>query len=367
MSSPAETVLIAAQSGRSLAQAARAAGFLPLVADCFADGDTCAAGEVALVAHGLHRASLISALDRLAAGKTPIGLVCGSGFEDRSVLLATLQRRHILLGNDAETVRRLKDPVAFARLCRDLGIPHPEISLAPQSGAWLSKRRGGAGGWHVHEAAPGRSPARGHYLQKAVAGAPVSLLFLAASGRALVLDSSRQWADRAPRRPFRYGGAARPAGIAPEIAAAMAGAVHCMARTVPLIGLNSADFLLQENGSFHLLEINPRLGATLDLYPDERGRLFHMHVDACRGTVPDAAPEFANASAAAIVYAPRALTIGAAPRWPDWAADRSAAGTRIPRGAPLCTVLAAAASPEAAERLVRKRAGAIIGLVGEPK
>lgn len=364
-------MLIAATSGRALAACARRAGFVPLVADLFDDLDTRALAGASLrvpggLARGFAPGALAAALDRLAAGRRPEGLVVGSGFEDRPGLLGALGARHGLIGNAPATVATAKDPPGFAALCGGLGIPHPEIRLeggreAPRSGDWLRKRRGGSGGAHV---APARSPAhRGFYLQRRAEGAAVSALFLADGARCLILGFSRQWADPAPGRPFRYGGAVRPASVTDAQADAMGRAVARLAPALGLVGLNSADFLLRPDG-MDLLEINPRPGATLDIFADTQGRLFHMHVDACRGRLPGRPPAFAGSNAACVAYAPRALDLPAGFCWPDWAADRQAPGTPVAKGAPLCTVLAAAGDAEEAAGLARARAASILRLAG---
>jgi predicted ATP-grasp superfamily ATP-dependent carboligase len=358
-------VLIAAQSGRALAAAARRAGYVPLVADLFGDLDTRElAGAVAVVpgdlARGFERAGLLAALDRLAAGRAPVGLVVGSGFERRPALLRALAG-HGLLGNAAATVARLKDPFAFAALCRDCDVPHPPVALVPGEGAWLRKRAGGAGGGHVRPAA-GRAVRPPHYLQRAVAGTPVSALFLADGRRSLTLGFSEQWCAPAPRRPYRYGGAVRPAALAPATQQALREATDRLARAAGLVGLNSADFRVRPDG-FDLLEINPRPGATLDLFADAAG-LFQWHLDACRGRLPAGPPGFAGAAAAAVVYAPRPLVLPDDFAWPAWTADRQPPGLPVPLQAPLCSVLATAADAAAARALVEHRAACILALTG---
>ena len=79
-------------SARALSQSARAAGYAPLAADLFCDLDTQEAAERSVridgdLERGLEWPPLAAALERLAAGREPIGVVCGSGFEDRPDLL----------------------------------------------------------------------------------------------------------------------------------------------------------------------------------------------------------------------------------------------------------------------------------------
>ncbi|HTW28978.1 MAG TPA: ATP-grasp domain-containing protein [Acetobacteraceae bacterium] len=359
----APAVLIAALSGRALAAAARRAGYAPLVADLFGDLDTreIAAACATLpggVARGPDAAALLAALERLAAGRKPVGLVLGGGFEHRPGLLRALARRFRLLSNAPAVVARVKDPRRFAALCRTLGVPHPETrDAAPSAGAWLRKRAGGAGGAHVAEATPDAAR-RGWYVQRRVAGEPVSALFLADGRAARLVGFSRQWPDPTPERPFRYGGAVRPAVLPPPTADPMMQAVDRLTAALGLVGLNSADFLCRADG-FDLLEINPRPGATLDIFADAAGSLFRLHLEACDGRLPLAAPVFTGAAASVTVYTARRMQVPAGFAWPDWAADRQPARVAVPRGGPLCTVLATAPDAAAAEALARRRAGAL--------
>ena len=126
-------VLIAAASGRALAASAQRGGYVPLVADAFGDRDTLAAAaahvQADLLARPIDGDELCAALSRLANGYEPVGLVWGSGFEDRGDLLDRIAARWRLIGNDAATVARVKDPLRLAALCRAANIPHPETSL----------------------------------------------------------------------------------------------------------------------------------------------------------------------------------------------------------------------------------------------
>jgi uncharacterized protein len=326
------TVLIAAVSGRALAASARRGGYAPLVADFFGDQDTIAAAHahVRLEAGSvlsMNARELLAAFEILAASRQPAGAVCGSGFEDRPELLARIAQRWTLLGNKPETVARVKDPLAFAEICRNCGIPHPETALTPPADptGWLRKRKGGAGGWHIGAAAGHRTSDTGFYFQRRVQGTAVSALVLADGHRAMILGYSVQWSSPTPRHPFRYGGAARPAALSPEIVSGISGAVQRLMSAARIIGLNSIDFLV-DGHEFHLLEVNPRPGAT----------------------------------ASAIVYADDDIPSIPAMEWPSWIADRPCVGASVKAGGPLCTVLAFASTAAAARALVEKRISIIL-------
>jgi uncharacterized protein len=371
--SPADgpTVLVAAQSGRALAAAARRAGFAPLVADLFGDSDTRALaaayrrlrGRFGL---GLEEGGVLSALDSLArsAPTTPLGVVLGSGFERRPHLIAAIDRRFRVIGTSAESVVALKDPAGFAGLLRRLGVPHPPISMrpVPNPSAWLRKARGGSGGAHIRLGRAGPPP-RGTYLQARVEGSPRSLAFLADGRKARVLAATGQWTAPSDRAPCRYGGAVEPGSLPLPVREAAEAAVQGIVRATGLRGLASAD-LLVDGERWWLLEINPRPGATLDLLDRRRTPLFLRHVAASGGDLGPDEPAPAGACGTAIVYAARAIPCVPSLDWPDFVADRPNGGARIPAGAPICTVAATAGTAAAVRRLLAERAAAIIANVG---
>lgn len=361
------TVLIAAASGRALAASARRGGFAPLVADRFGDLDTLAVADRhvrADMARPVDGDRLMAALETLADGRDCIGLVCGTGFEDRADLLARLDARWRLLGTPPAAVAALKDPIEFARLCRAAGVPHPQTSREPPADpeGWLVKRIGGAGGWHIRPARAGGDAGEGVYYQRRASGTPVSAMLLGDGRRVMVLGFSAQWTAPTPRYLFRYGGAVRPAPVDRPMRAAMEAAIMRLAGQVPLTGLGSADFLV-EGQDFQLLEINPRPGATLDLFEPEDGSLFALHVAACEGRLPERAPALTGAMAGAIVYADRAMAAVPQVAWPDWTADRPVSGSRIAADEPLCSVFARGATAPEARRLLGERVTAVRALL----
>src|SRR5262245_28792180 len=365
-------VLIAAVSGRALAASARRGGYVPLVADFFGDQDTIALAAAHVLPcgglqRGMRRDNILPALESLAARREPTGIVCGTGFEDRPELIGSIARRWKLLGNPPEVVARAKDPLGLSKLCCGNGIAHPDISLSSLSppsnpNNWLRKRKGGAGGQHIR-AVVNNGDARDStfYYQRRVDGTPASVLCLANENRALVLGFSAQWSSPTPEQPFRYGGAVQPASLAHAAIEAMTETVQKLAAGLSLVGLNSADFLVDERG-IQFLEINPRPGAKRDLLEPVDDSLFAMHIAACRGILPPKAPCFERARASAIVYAERDIAAFPTFDWPHWAADRPAIGSRIARGDPLCTVFARAAGASEARARAERRIAVILAL-----
>jgi len=363
-----ETVLIAAFSARALAASARRAGYRPLVVDCFGDLDTEALADAsrclpARVQVGFTARPLMAALESLAADapSPPIGLVLGSGFECNPRLVAKLADRFTLIGNDAETIRRAKDPRQLFGALDELGIPHPQTELNAPAACedWLMKRIGGSGGLHIHRCPAKPRPDPRRYFQRQIAGEPISLLGLVSETSA-AFAASRQWTSPFPRRPFRYGGAAGSLPLEADLEARLIEMSLAVTDALKLKGLVSLDYLV-DDGTPSLLEVNPRPGATLDVFDDAAGTLFKAHVAASQGGDPAALvasdwhPPVARA--AAFLYADRGpLTIGTVD-WPDWALDRPRPGSLIGAGQPLATVLAEGDDIDAVQAVCAERLG----------
>jgi uncharacterized protein len=371
----APALLIAAVSGRALAEAARRAGLVPLVTDFFADTDTQAAAHACRklpdLKRGMRWRSLEPALAALAddAPSPVLGVVCGAGFEDRPELLARIAARWTLLGNDAETVARMKAPEQFFGGLDRLGIAHPATVMKRPAriAGWLAKRRGGAGGSHVLRCPLAPDDAR-VYFQQRIEGRAVSALFVGNGRSGRVLGFSEQWTAPTRRSLWRYGGAVQPAELGEAAKACMTRAVGLAVTEFELKGLGSADFILGADGP-SLLEINPRPGATLDIFDsDERGSesspLLRLHLDAViEGKLPCAPVTFLDAAAAAIVYAPERISVPAGMAWPAWTADRPKPCELIDKNRPICTVWARAATKDGARRLARKRIDQILAVL----
>ncbi|MGE0053035.1 MAG: ATP-grasp domain-containing protein [Hyphomicrobium sp.] len=367
-----ETVLIAAFSGRALAQSARRAGFVPLVVDAFGDADTRAAAAhyVQLpdaVRRGFSAKPLFAAIETLIAkaATPPIGIVLGSGFEDRPKLIESLDDRYRLLGTKAETVAELKKPGTFFPLLKQLGIAHPPTTLsAPDDReGWLAKRVGAAGGAHIREFANLRRPHAGHYFQRRLSGEARSVMAISAQG-GLAMEFSRQWVCPSARKPFRYGGAVitEYAETSPE--QQMVSAAATLVELLDPVGLISFDFIVND-ATAYLLEVNPRPGATLDVFDDLNGNLFRAQVEAGlgNGLWQDRMLPNVQSRASALLYADRGPLIAGKLEWPDWVSDRPLPGTTIASEQPLATVHADGASAEDAETNVRARLSRLADLV----
>ena len=133
-----------------------------------------------------------------------------------------------------------------------------------------------------------------------------------------------------------------------------------MAREFGLVGLVSFDFVVNGEDAL-LIEVNPRPGATLDVFDDARGTLFSAHIAACTGDNPAELLQRQwdppAARSVAYLYADRGPLVVNQIDWPDWVMDRPAPGTRIAARTPILTVAAEADTPDAAEHLCAERLG----------
>lgn len=367
-------IALIALSARPLAASAARAGFAALSFDLFADLDTCAHTARCVRVHkkngfAFDGDDLIKALRSLAPAGLPV--VLGGGLEDDPALMMRIAERNPILGNAPETVRVLKDPLALAALCAHLAIPFPAVALdadaaqALGGAPVLEKKIGGAGGAHIRRRAIGdlSPPAPGHYLQREVEGASLSVLLLANGSSARLIGASRQWRAQDEEHPFRYGGAAGPVKLPEPFAAHMGQGALNIALACGLVGLVSMDFVVGPDGWF-LVEVNPRLGATLDIFDvDPMPPLLGLHLAACGGRLPDTLPIPSEAHAAGVIYAGQDMVV---PKdaWPDFVADRPPAGAAVAKGAPLCTVRATGPTADIAEARMRERTQALLADFG---
>lgn len=359
---PAEpALLIIAQSGRALAQAAVRAGFTPLVVDRFGDSDTCSAAAgvrtVSGAGGGLAPESTLAAAGLLLAGQRA-SVIYGSGLEAQPELIEALARDHELLGNPPEVVRKIKDPASFFALLRRLGIAYPEtvFEAADARGSdWLVKRAGACGGGHISRHLPGAPLPAGCYLQRAVRARTISVLFLADGQRAEVIGCCELWhAAGLSETPYLYGGAVRLMQMGRRLQEILQDAAAELVRAAGLRGLCGLDAVVDDEGRAFVLEVNPRPPATFELYHGE-GELLTAHIAACRGRLTRCARQNGAPRAHALLYAQRPMPIPADICWPEWSADRPPAGRTLGRGEPVCTVFAQGADSATALQRVNAR------------
>jgi len=360
MSAEDKTFLVAALTGRTLAQSASRGGIPVVVLDLYNDSDTHRFARhsraVAQHDHGFDAPALLKAAEEMCPPQRCAGLVYGSGFEDQPQLLNQLAAGRTLFGNTAEAVMRMKNPRHFFRLLDGLEMPHPEVRFTPPRPAcgWLAKKIGGYGGIHVLPAA-GRQPDEMHYYQKLESGRCMSATFLADGTKSHIIGFNEQWTTSAGS-PFSYAGAVSHAKLDATLQGEIAQKLDQLVKASNLVGLNGMDFL-QRGNEYRVLEINPRPCATMDLYDaDCKESLFAWHLRACKGDLPETQLiERKITRGHAIVYAERSLRVSLNTKFPEWVSDIPGADRQYPPGAPLCMVHADGSSTQQVKRLLMQR------------
>jgi predicted ATP-grasp superfamily ATP-dependent carboligase len=368
----ARPYLIVSASGRALAQSAARQRIPVVVLDLFNDLDTRALASASRACAGRNgrfdRGLLMEAVRELAPRAGFAGLIYGSGLEGRPALLRALAREVEAVGNAPATVAQAKDPARFFPLLDDLDIPHPAVrgTAPPVLDGWLSKRAGGAGGGHVRPAVLGWPRRERRYFQRFQPGRAMSVLFLADGRRAQIVGFNEQWpVVLSARMPFAYGGAIIARDVPPAAEATAVQAADRLTAALGLRGLNGLDFML-DGESVHVVELNPRPTATLDLYDAAAPcGLLARHIDACRGELGEPIRADGLHRAQAIVYAQNTWQVPHGLAWPKWVTDVPASGSTIPASAPICTVHAQAATAQQTRLLAFARREQIHGLTWE--
>lgn len=361
--------------------------------DAFADKQTVTLAEksiaIAYGRQGFDADALMVVLDTLDLSRFT-GVVYGSGFEAQPALLIKIAAKLPLLGNSADTVAAVKTPAVFFAALQQLNIDYPGVSDSPpenDSNDYLIKFAGGSGGTHIRSANSQVCLLGGNdYYQKKINGRPVSLLFLANKYDIEVIGFNEQWLDTSADGPYRYGGAVSHVKLSTCVKQQLIDAAQKLTTEFSLVGLNSLDAIVGDtvntaNASAHneqvfVLEINPRLSATVDLYNNAKHNLFERHVNACLINNICLNNDDLNqnetyqlnlqCNAHAIVYATEAIELLAPVLWPDWVIDTPQLNEKmfmISAGEPVCTVLASADSADTAKRIAQSRVKSIQNLL----
>ena len=365
------TIIVVAYSARALASSAQHAGFSPLSIDVFGDDDTreMSLASVKLdggLSDGLMLDKVIGAVEMLISAHDPIGLVYGAGFEHQPETIAAIARRTRVFGNrcgNAETrqgsararanlrgVRRAASSDCFCAAGRTRTLAHEE--------AGRRRRRPHRGG-----SRPERWLHRTVIINVALPEGASRRCSSRAKKRSKSLASACSGQRQRRRRRFDMAALPDPSTSTPrKQRKSLAPSPRSLRNSI--LSASTALIFSISADAVSLIEINPRPGATLDVFESSEGALFAHHVAACEGrlTRPSAGLAF---KAAEIVYAPCDLVAHAGWNWPDWVVDRPSPGTRFAAGDPFCTTLASGATVDLARICASERAQEIIALVQE--
>lgn len=367
--------------------AAVRAGYGVTAIDAFADQQTVALADNTILvdydAYGFNADALLQAVSQLEASQY-LGFIYGSGFEAQPSLLKKIATIIPLIGNTATTVQAVKTAASFFAALDLCAIPHPASCLQgplKPSADYLDKFAGGCGGTHISLVVDQSATlGNNHYYQQKMNGRSISLLFVAYSHGIEVVGFNEQWLNPTVGMPFRYGGALSRIEVSSIIQQQMIDAAEALTRTFSLRGCNSLDALIQDDIAY-VLEINPRLSATFDLYRAEEYQavelhLMEVHIQASLGGVSwqqvqmkKSKSVVQQSKAHAVIYALEDMLIPTTFSWPDWVLDspcldEQAQAFKLLADAPICSVQAQADDADVAKCLLDSRVEAIKQLLG---
>lgn len=338
-------VLVFAQSGRFIAEAAALAGYPVRVADCFCDSDTQAVAE---------KISQLPALDQLSQSQLrqvlislsqnePCLLLYGTGIERFYPILADLPSHITVIGNTRQTISLLRQAHRFFALLEQLQIPYPPTSLSkPTVENPLRKRLDSAGGSAVFADKRPLSP--GEFYQQQIKGETHSVCFIANGQDVTILGWNQQFNQSEKFVIQQIWQRDEPPVHAPQLSAMLIKLVTASR----LVGINSLDYLISTNGNIYILEINPRISASVALLPTADWLKWHM--DSCRHqSLPDITLMSDNLPVRLMhyCYADSNLVVVDEPVWPACCHDLPTPGSYIKKGEPICSLLLASDSAQA--------------------
>jgi uncharacterized protein len=401
------TLNLVGASVRAAASSARAAGFEVWCADRFGDVDLQALGPNAVVDD--YPRGLIGTLHDAPRAHW---LYTGA-LENHSALVEELAAMRPLLGNRGDVLRRARDPIFWTSALTDNDLPAPRVGVSaeivPREGLWLVKPLHSAGGSGIQPfrpeivAAVESSKNRPVFFQEYIRGTPLSAVYVATDGDAVLLGVtkqllSRSWCealdlsagqiDYGRGTDFHYAGSLGPVTLSDRLFHQATTIGTVLAAACDLVGLFGVDLVLADDNLWPV-EINPRYTASIEVLERasavrtagrRSSRLFSIqaHVDACmRGILPQPLGQSGEACVGKlIVYAQRATQFGdSAARavaqknldpGPPTVADIPAAGANFTTGQPILTLLADGDSEAAVVRKLKTTAAQFDAVLDKP-
>jgi predicted ATP-grasp superfamily ATP-dependent carboligase len=376
--SGAADILIVGASARAAAHSALRAGFAPVAIDRFGDADlrgVCSARVIEDYPDGLVDA--FTSGDTFTSDTTALPWMYTGALENYPELIHRLAARRPLWGNPADVVRRVRDPWQLHDALTGADIPTPSVRRLndppppndppPSDERWLTKSPHSSGGSGVRGWPTTTPQAPSAYLQRYIAGIPVSAVFVAAGRCSRLLGTSQQLIgnDWAGSDGYRYVGSLASRDVPPQFTAIG----NALAEAFELTGLFGVDAILADNTVWPI-EVNPRYTASVEVIERITGiAAIDLHVRACRdGELPEvrANPGDDQCAGKAILFARHDFVISPAlidhiiqlnhnNIWPV-VADIPSAGTPIPQGAPILTVFATATDAATAQKQLQHTA-----------
>ena len=298
-------VLVAGFATRHVAQSAHRAGYDVCAVDHFCDQDLVWCTKDREKFEDL--VDLPDAIDRIAGRHTFDLFVPTSGAEELPVPIP-------LCGTPRDRIGRFLDKLDIQHFFESCNVPVPGIRGDDEYPAMIKPRRG-AGGWRnaiVRDktgmmAWESLYPEVPFIRQEVVDGIPASVCCITDGNSARALTVNEQVLRGGGESAYGFCGSVTPSDhpLVPElvaIAEQIAAASGCL-------GTIGIDFVAGKKKAW-AIEVNPRFQGTVDTVERACGcNLFDLHVGACQGRLPAAAPPACQVAVRSILFADRDTTI----------------------------------------------------------
>ena len=301
------------------------------------------------------------------------------GLENHPEIVDHLAAYRPVWGNPGNVLREVRNPFTLGAALREAGFDYPESSRRPPRNDlanWLEKPRRGAGGNRIRRASAARRPMsapRRHYYQRFLSGTSYSAVYVGTPAGGRVLGMTRQlvgvpWLHGSP---FGWCGNIGPIQLEPCEANLIQRLGRYLVERFRLVGLFGVDFLItdDESRSLHVVEVNPRYPASLEILELATGQpalplhaaAFQNDANASWRKTPTSPADLIGK---AVLFASRPLVVtedlspytATTPFEVPAAADLPAPGTEIAAGQPVLTVYARGMTEKECARNLRSAA-----------
>ncbi len=288
----------------------------------------------------------------------------GSGFDDNTNSLRSLESEVPITGNSTDLMSKSRDFETLFKLVDELNLRFPlrltaksvaeALDLCEEIGypCVIRPPRSGGGRGITLVSNPDQAESASWKLefddtveeivvQEYIQGidASCSVLSTGDDARAVSVQGQLIGMPSAGRHnDFVYSGNYIPLEISGVAKNRMKVASERICESFKLIGSNGVDFVVDNDGSVWLLEVNPRFQGTLEMLEHSGNVLMtELHTSACFGTLPSQLPSYVPA-VRLVVFARRAGLTPDLSEHPS-AVDRTPEGVLVKRGDPVCSLV----------------------------
>lgn len=248
----------------------------------------------------------IELIDKLLKRVDVDGALLSSGLEDHPGVLESISDRVPILGNTPRIINNVRKKDVFFKTLERIGVPYPETVFAEDLDEARKKAKNigypvivkpdrGYGGIGLRKAINAKTleaifktvnrRCRRLLIQEFVNGKAASASLISSKGKAVTLTINEQllgMRSLGQREPFGYCGNIVPLSADQPII----DRCECVAERVVtdfrLIGSIGVDFVITNDGTPKVVEVNPRFQGTLECVEHVRGiNMVKTHIDAC--------------------------------------------------------------------------------------